>query len=350
MKKYVYTVIIITFLILSHCALRAQDGHNSVLFNSDWKFHRGDLDTGKSNFGTAGWRAVTLPHDWSSEGPFSQDWASATGFAPAGIGWYRKEFRLPAKGDQQTFLYFDGVYNNSEVWINGHDLGKRPSGFISFQYELTQYLKPNAENELLVRVDHSEFADSRWYTGSGIYRNVYLITTNRVHIGLWGVAFTTPVANAGRADGKVTLSVVNNATSPAGVVVKCSLVDSMGGAVGADSRSLEIKQGDTVAAQLNFTVKNPRLWSLEKPDLYKLIITVMSNGKVLDEWQDRVGIRDIRFDANEGFFLNGENRKIKGVCIHDDAGVLGVAVPREVWYRRSQCCTNEPQSSRRLPL
>jgi beta-galactosidase len=334
MKKNVSTSVIIMFLVLCHCVLHAQNRHNSVLFNSDWKFHKGDLDTGKGGLDTASWRSVELPHDWSSEGPFSQDWASGTGFAPAGIGWYRKVFRMPAKGDQQTFIYFDGVYNNSEVWINGHRLGKRPSGFVSFQYELTKFLRPNAENELLVRVDHSEFADSRWYTGSGIYRNVYLITTNRVHISLWGVAFTTPVANTDKADARVNVSIVNNAIFSTGAIVKCSLVDPKGTIIGADNKSLKIKQGDTVAAKFNITVKNPRLWSLEKPDLYRLIVTVTANGRVVDQWQDRVGIRDIRFDANEGFFLNGKNMKLKGVCLHDDAGVLGVAVPREVWYRR----------------
>ncbi|MDB5143070.1 MAG: hypothetical protein JWQ66_1783 [Mucilaginibacter sp.] len=334
MKKVVRLTIIVMFLILCHGILCAQNGHNSVLFNGDWKFHKGDLDTSKSEFTKTEWRAVELPHDWSNEGPFSQEWASATAFTPAGIGWYHKKFRLTVNGDQQTFIYFDGVYDNSEVWINGHKLGKRPSGFVSFQYELTKYLKPNTDNELLVRVDHTEFADSRWYTGSGIYRNVYLITTNRVHIGLWGVAFTTPVVKASSADAKVNVSLVNNSALPADVVVKCRLVDPRGGIVGTDNKNLKIKQGDTVTAKLDFNIKNPRLWSLEKADLYQLIVTVTAKGKVVDEWRDRVGIRDIRFDANEGFFLNGKNMKLKGVCIHDDAGVLGVAVPKEVWYRR----------------
>jgi beta-galactosidase len=138
-----------------------------------------------------------LPHDWSIEGPFSDEWASATGYLPGGIGWYKKTFNAEANWQgKQVYIYFDGVYKNSEVWINGHYLGKRPNGFIPFQYELSKFLNYKGKNIITVKADHSDFADSRWYTGSGIYRNVYLVVKNPVHVDLWGVAFTTPKVSA----------------------------------------------------------------------------------------------------------------------------------------------------------
>jgi len=149
----------------------AQSPRQTELFTAGWKFHKGDVPDGESNkLEDHDWRAVELPHDWSIEGPFSQQWASGTGFLPAGIGWYRKTFSMNEPGQgKQVFIYFDGVYKNSEVWLNGHSLGKRPNGYIPFQYELTPFLQ-KGNNVLAVKVDHTKFADSRWYTGSGIYR------------------------------------------------------------------------------------------------------------------------------------------------------------------------------------
>ncbi len=334
MKKLVRPCFAVLLMLLFQVVSFAQNGHNSILFNTGWKFHKGDLDTTKRSINTTAWRSIELPHDWSAEGPFSQQWASGTAFAPTGIGWYSKKFNLTVKSGLQTFIYFDGVYSNSEVWINGHFLGKRPSGFISFQYELTKYLKTSGQNELLVKVDHSQFADSRWYTGSGIYRNVYLITTNPVHIGLWGVAFTTPKITDAIADAKVSVSIVNNSSITTGLVVKSNLIDPSGKIISSDSRALKINREDTMSVALSFKVHTPRLWSVEKPNLYQLAITVTADGKVVDQWREKVGFRDVRFDPNEGFFLNGRNMKLKGVCLHDDAGVLGVAVPKEVWSRR----------------
>ncbi|HTN35774.1 MAG TPA: beta galactosidase jelly roll domain-containing protein, partial [Arachidicoccus sp.] len=164
------------------------------IFNNDWDFHKGDIANGiLAVESEKDWRKLNLPHDWSIEGPFSEEWASATAYLPSGIAWYKKTFKMDRhwKG-KQIQIYFDGVYKNSEVWINGHFLGKRPNGFIPFYYDLTPYLKSRGENTIAVKVDHREFADSRWYTGSGIYRNVYLIVQNPVHIGLWDVAFSTP--------------------------------------------------------------------------------------------------------------------------------------------------------------
>ena len=166
-----------------------QDVRTEANFNYSWKFHLGDVaEADKIGFNDSEWRELDLPHDWSVEGSFSDQWASGTGYLPGGIGWYRKTFNVAeTEKDKQIAIYFDGVYNNSEVWINGHYLGKRPNGYVSFQYDLTPHLNFGEENTIAVRVDHSKYADSRWYTGSGIYRDVKLITMSKCHIKQWGV-------------------------------------------------------------------------------------------------------------------------------------------------------------------
>ncbi|MBE7170074.1 MAG: DUF4982 domain-containing protein [Williamsia sp.] len=312
----------------------SQSPRQTVLFTDDWKFHKGDVPDGQTeNFDDHDWRPVELPHDWSIEGPFSQQWASGTGFLPGGIGWYRKIFQInnPDPG-KKIFIYFDGVYKNSEVWLNGHLLGRRPNGYIPFQYELTPYLQ-KGKNTFAVKVDHSKFADSRWYPGSGIYRNVYLITKDPVHIGLWGTRFVTPQVSEQNAAAEVTVSINNTLATPANIVVEARLLQ--GTTVVASARKKTSLAGKaTQDTRLSFMVSQPLLWSVEQPNLYTLTTTVYQNGRKVDEYSEKAGIRSIRFDANTGFYLNGENMKLKGVCIHHDAGALGAAVPREVWQRR----------------
>ena len=328
--------LLLLILLLTNLRLQAQPGRSKVLFNSNWKFHKGDVQQGETaNFNDSQWRTLDLPHDWSIEGPFSSEWASATAFLPAGIGWYRKTFIIPERANNKNiYAYFDGVYNNSEVWINGHYLGKRPNGFISFQYELTPYLKTKGKNLLAVRVDHSKFADSRWYTGSGIYRNVYLITTSPIHIDLWGTAFSTVSVEANHSVSKVMVTVKNTSSHTKNVTIKATLYDDHGRLAASNSKEQAVITGSTNEATLTLDVTNPLLWSVEKPQLYHLHTALYIYNKKMDELIENVGIRKIRFSADSGFFLNGKNRKIKGVCLHDDAGALGVAVPEEVWKRR----------------
>jgi beta-galactosidase len=322
-------------LLLLPALLRAQETRQQLLFNADWHFYKGDAPGAeKSAFNDAGWRTLNVPHDWSIEGPFSKEWASGTGYSPGGIGWYRKTFSIePGWKGKQISIFFDGVYKNSEVWINGHYLGKRPNGFIPFQYELTPYLLPG-NNTIAVKVDHSDFADSRWYTGSGIYRNVYLVATNPVHIDQWGVAFSTPVVSATSATVNVKTTVTNNTKANKQVTVVCSLISGLEDTAGKAQKVITVASNATTGTDCSFTVKNPRLWSVDKANTYLLMVTLYAEGKKIDEWGSEVGIRSIRFDANKGFFLNGEPIKLQGVCIHDDAGVFGVAVPEEVWARR----------------
>lgn len=330
----------ITFLILlTICLLgsrSAQAQRQQLLFNADWKFHLGDVPGSEQpRAADADWRALDLPHDWSIEGPYSEQWASATAFLPGGVGWYRKAFTVPAGfRNKKVFIYFDGVYKNSEVWLNGHSLGKRPSGFASFQYELTPHLNATGPNVLAVKVDHHEAADSRWYTGSGIYRNVYLLATAPVHIRPWGVAFTTPTVSASAATGKVAVSFTNASASAASVTVTSTLLDAKGQSVATARQTVPTKPGADATATLTLPIKQPALWSVDHPNLYRLRTNLAVAGQPTDEVTEEVGIRTIRFDANQGFFLNGENLKLKGLCIHDDAGALGVAVPPEVWERR----------------
>jgi hypothetical protein len=316
--------------------VQAQNPRQQVLFNADWKFHKGDVATAeKVEFNDNDWRRLELPHDWSIEGPFSQEWASATAFLPGGIGWYRKTFEVPANfRSKKVFVYFDGVYKNSEVWLNGHLLGKRPSGFASFQYELTPYLNAGGKNVVAVKADHSQVADSRWYTGSGIYRNVYLVATEPVHVSLWGVGFTTPEVTASAATGKVTVAVTNMSAAAASVLVKSTLLDPQGKVVATAQQQVQARPKADAQAAMTLKISKPSLWSVDKPSLYKLRVALSVQGKPTDEVVEEVGVRTIRFDANQGFFLNGKNLKLKGVCLHDDAGALGVAVPEEVWERR----------------
>jgi beta-galactosidase len=221
-------------------------------------------------------------------------------------------------------------------------------GFISFQYGLSKYLNFNAPNILTVKVDHSQFADSRWYTGSGIYRNVYLVVKDPVHIAQWGVQFTTPKVSKELAEASTRVYIVNHTSKKTIATIECKLVDLKGALVAKTSKEIQLAGSDSVSTDLTLQVKDPQLWSVDNPNLYKLTVFLKSNGKVTDEWNDQVGIRNIRFDANEGFFLNGQNLKLKGVCIHDDAGALGVAVPEEVWLRRLKLLKEAGSNSIRM--
>ncbi len=308
-----------------------------VLFNNGWKFYKGDIPgADQSDFDDSSWKEITLPHDWSIEEKFSPEWASGTGYLPGGIGWYRKRFSLPESDfPEKVFVYFDGVYKNSEVWINGHYLGKRPNGFIPFQYELTSFLNPRGkENVMAVKVNHSDFADSRWYTGSGINRNVYLIMTDPLRIDPWGVKFSTGIGSGQRAKAMITVAVTNERTSGEKIALDVKLLDYERKVVGRVQKTFRIDQGGKIKSDLVLMLKDPMLWSVKNPYLYHLQVDLVNDGRVTDSQEIPVGIRSIRFDANKGFFLNDKNVKLKGVCIHDDAGVLGTATPREVWIRR----------------
>ena len=308
---------------------------NRELINADWYFNLGDIKYGGAEFfDHSEWRKLELPHDWSVESVASPSLASCTGYLPGGIGWYRKDLDIPKnKEGNKVYVYFEGVYNNSEVFINGKWIGKRPNGYVSFMYDLTPYLNFGGRNVLAVRVDHSQDADSRWYTGSGIYRDVYLVYANPVHIGLWGVSYSAKV-NQKNAVLSVQAEVENTEKMPVTVKVLHEVFDRDGKKVGAGSRDYSLKADEMVKKELTISVAQPKLWSLENPYLYTIRTTLSKGGKVIDRTETQAGIRSLTFDPNKGFALNGKFMKVKGVCIHHDAGCLGAAVPKEVWRRR----------------
>jgi beta-galactosidase len=305
--------------------------------NLDWKFHLGEnTETWFKGFDDKQWKDVTLPHDWSVTEPFSKEHSSGSGYLSGGVGWYRTHFTLPEelKG-KKVWVVFDGVYNNSMVWVNSFYLGKRPYGYSTFAYDITHAASFGDDaTQISVRVNHEHTADSRWFTGSGITRKVSVIVKEPLYIDLNGVFFSSPEVGAGSALVRVQVSVVNETGEDAAVVMRCTLLDDKGNAVVSMEKDCRITAGQNAKAELSGTVRNPLLWSPESPNLYTLKTEVLSQGQPVDIEENRVGIRAFRFDADKGFFINGSNMKIKGVCVHHDAGCLGAAVMKMVWERR----------------
>ncbi len=307
---------------------------NAEKWNEDWRFLRIDsawnvfesTDMKDVTFDDSRWRPVTLPHDWGVEQPMSPDKGSCQGYLPGGIGWYRKTFE--ASSAPRQYVYFEGVYNYSEVYLNGHLLGMRPSGFASFLYDMTPHLNRNGKNVLAVRVNHSAEADSRWYTGSGIYRNVWLVTAPEIHLAQWGTAYRLRSISSRKAEIEVDIETTDQRAqqSPRQMQATVELADDEGRIVASTTTTIASQGKKTV--RLN--ISNPQRWTLDKPYLYTLT-TRLDNG---DQSVVKAGLRTLEFSADKGFALNGQRMKVKGVCVHDDAGVLGTAVPKEVWRRR----------------
>ena len=299
-------------------------------FNEGWRFCLGDgSEYADAGFVDDGWRMLNLPHDWAIEGDFSKDNQSGTGGGalPGGIGWYRKTF-VPEKSDsdKKFRIVFDGVYMNSEVFLNGISLGDRPYGYITFSYDLTPHLKWGEENVLAVRVDNSEQPNSRWYSGCGIYRNVWLVKTGAVHVGEWGTYVTTPVVNELEAVVAVQTTVSNEDRKAARVIVRSSLYDAERRCVAETDTLCDINgTEDTIAVQ-ELTVADPQLWNVDSPYLYTLVTELLDGERCIDRYETSVGIRTFSFDAKKGFSLNGKPMKINGVCMHHDLGCLGAAV------------------------
>ncbi len=312
----------------------------TISFDPGWEFLKDDAKGAEEpGFDDSSWRPLSVPHDWSIEGPFDEKnpTGSSGGFLPAGVGWYRKHFVLPS-GDTQKrlFIDFDGVMANSDVWINGFHLGKRPYGYVSFRYELTGHLTfgDNAPNVLAVRVDNSVQPASRWYSGAGIYRHVRLVVSDPVHLDHWGTFVTTPNVSAASATVHVQSRVVNQSNSAQEITVHLTLLDPSGHAVKSVQANQSVEAGHLVDFEQDVPVANPDVWDLRHPVLYHLVSQVQKDGATLDDETTSLGIREFHFDAATGFWLNGKNWKLKGVCLHNDAGALGSAVPKSVWEIR----------------
>lgn len=305
----------------------------SLDFTADWAFRLGD-DTAaaRPDYNDADWRKLNLPHDWAIEGEFSKDNPSGTGGGalPGGIGWYRKTFTADKADEGKRYrIDFDGAYMNSTVYINGHELGTRPYGYISFSYDLTPYIKWGVENVLAVRVDNAEQPNSRWYSGCGIYRNVWLTKLNPAHIAQWGTYVTAEDVSKNSAQLKIRTKLQYDAEAQmADVILQSRLVDADGNAVGEAVSEAQLMPLTPAEVEQEIHLKNPRLWSIDTPYMYRVesILKDKQTGEVLDRYYTPTGIRTFRFDAQKGFILNGEQVKINGVCMHHDLGCLGAAV------------------------
>jgi beta-galactosidase len=310
-------------------------------FDAGWHFLKGDAPGAEAVvFDDSKWRTVDTPHDWSIEGPFAakNPTGGSGGFLPAGVGWYRKSFTLPSEyAGRRIFVEFDGVMANSDVWINGAHLGKRPLGYISFGYELTGHLfiGNRKTNILAVRADNSGQPASRWYSGAGIYRHVRLVVTDPVHLAKWETYITTPRITKTETAVRVQGAILNQSGKSREVALQITIVSP----TGKSERIVQLKPrmipaGQSVNFQEEMSVADPKLWQLEQPNLYKARLVVRASNAILDDEETFFGIRDARFVPETGFWLNGRNVKIKGVCLHHDGSAFGAAVPLRVWERR----------------
>ena len=329
-------LLMVTLIVLcsSQAFANARPG-NTINFNRGWRFNLGDVTNGQApDLDDSKWRTLNLPHDWSIEGEFSEK--NPAGFnggaLPGGIGWYRKTFNLsePAKG-KFVFIDFDGVYRNSEVWINGHFLGKRPYGYISFQYNLTPYLNVGEKNVIAVKVDNSQQPNSRWYSGSGIYRNVWLTTTDHVGVDHWGTYITTPEVSEQSAKVVVKTTLREILQSNVTLSSQVNLTTIIYGPTGLEvarvtSKNIQVNSHAPTQVTQELKVEHPSVWWIETPFLYRAVSGVETGGKIVDRYETTFGIRYFAFDREKGFFLNGKRVKINGVCDHHDLGALGAAV------------------------
>ena len=331
MKKFTLksVVLISSFLLLfTACLPEEKDIRIIEDFNFDWHFKLGNHPEAiKQEFKDTDWRTLNLPHDWSIEGNFSEtNPAKAAGGAlPTGIGWYRKTFTVPeAWVDKSVAIEFDGIYRNSEVWINGNYLGKRPYGYSSFSYNLTDHLNYGEQtNVIAVKVDNSAQPNSRWYTGSGIYRNVRLVAVEKLHVEHWGTYVTTPKVSNENASVNLEVTIKNDSR----LIKKFKLVTAIFDA--DDNEVARVASLEKLFPKLTYTktstfeIRNPELWNLEKPYLYKVVTKIYEDSELVDNYETPFGIRYFNFDAQKGFSLNGKETKILGVNLHHDNGALG---------------------------
>lgn len=330
MRKNIFVI-----LLLMCVSLHARDRQN---FDADWLFVLADTAAmSQPDYNDRSWRRLDLPHDWSIEGDFmaSAPAGAGGGALSGGVGWYRKHFKVNAQANKRYYVQFDGAYMNSTVYINGHELGTRPYGYISFEYDITQWLNPNGDNVIAVRVDNSKQPNCRWYSGSGIYRHVYLLQTEQVHVAQWGV-FAKPTLNAKMNKGRVEIEVeVVNYNNK--VKVNHSLLDAKGKVVGKTKATYIANSASNAENGLfksSINLSNPKLWDVTSPSVYTLRTEVRVGDRLVDTYDTPIGFRSFKFDAEKGFFLNGKSMKINGVCQHHDLGCLGAAVNEDALYRQ----------------
>ena len=325
--------VLILFVALAAVTFRAE-AREKINFDKGWRFILADsAQMSLAMYDDSAWRMLNVPHDWAIEGDFSASAPSGNsgGALPGGVGWYRKSFEVAAADKGKLFyIDFDGVYMNAKVWINGQLLGQRPYGYSSFRFDLTPHLKFGARNVVAVRVDNSDQPNSRWYSGCGIYRHVWLVKTEKIHVAHWG---THVVAEGNKVS--VSVSIDNNTTSKQTVVVRNKIISPAGVQVASASKKLSLNpSAKSIRSLSQLKVSRPQIWSCETPYIYKVVTTIEQNGKVVDTYETPTGFRTFKFDAEKGFSLNGKSMKINGVCQHHDLGCLGAAVNEDALYRQ----------------
>lgn len=321
-----------SFLMISLFTFSLAQSRENVDFNSGWEFCLDEDSVTLDTIAGLDWKPVKVPHDWSIALPYSsRNTASSTGFMLGGIGWYKKDFQVDSDVEN-IWIEFDGVYNNSTCWLNGEELGFRPSGYSSFAYDLTPYLKRGQTNRIVVKVDHSQFADSRWYTGSGIYRDVRLVKTSSTHIPQWGTRIETKFMGESEAMIEISTSIAFEQGKHGSILIEGDILNENGQVVQSFENTHGTWNEDQFVVSLG--IQNPVFWDLEKPHLYTAKLRVLEEAKQVDDVAVRFGVRSIAFDSDRGFSLNGKFLKFKGVNLHHDAGAVGAAVPRDIWFSR----------------
>ncbi|MCX6236640.1 MAG: DUF4982 domain-containing protein, partial [Bacteroidia bacterium] len=348
-KAIILSEFILSVLMIGCSAPKFDPANRTQLFDSGWKFNLGDVPGSEAPaFDDSKWRLLDLPHDWSIEdlapksgvtqkGPFSSEsqGGGSTGHVVGGIGWYRKSFILDSNSkDKKNSLLFDGVYMMSDVWVNGKHVGFHPYGYTPFGYDITSYLNPPGEKNLIAVKVNNPGKNSRWYSGSGIYRHVELIETNQVNISQWGNFVTTPEVTKEKATVKMESTIENNSGKDLQIIVATTLFNPKGETVATTEKSELIVSGKQTVVTQNLSLAAPSLWSPESPSLYKAIVTVKTENAISDQTTTSFGIRSISYDAKKGFLLNGENVLLKGGCMHHDNGLLGSATIDRAEERR----------------
>lgn len=328
-KPIVLGALLACFITASMKAANTRPPRQEIGADAGWKFFLGDPSGADAPwFADASWRTVDLPHDWSIESKPAKDnpGGGGEGFFPAGVGWYRKAFHAaPDWKGKRVSVEFDGVYRDATVYLNGHKLGTHPYGYTAFMFDLTPELNLSGENVLAVRVDNSAQPNSRWYSGSGIYRHVRLVVTDPTHVAHWGVFVTAQEATGTSAKVVIRTRVANESSDAAQVTVETTLLDKTGNKVGSAQSTLNIATGKEDEAVQEITVPNPTLWSPASPTLYRAVSTIRQSGKATDEVITSFGIRSLAWSAEKGLLLNGKSIKLTGGSVHHDNGPLGAA-------------------------
>jgi beta-galactosidase len=354
MYKYlqISAIVILIIMIMGGCSINDADHsllsdiegpRSKVLFDFEWKFYRGNADGAeKPDFDDSMWRTLDLPHDWSIEdipGTYSPiDSLSIggidMGYFQGGTGWYRKNFKIPSeiKGKRISII-FEGIYMNSDIWLNGIHLGNHPYGYTSFWYDITEQLQYDKNNVIAVEVKN-EGKNSRWYSGSGIYRHVWIDITEPVHVAHWGTYITTPQVNQSKATVIIENKINNHLSDNRKLIILTRIIDKNGNEIVSGEISREADPGSDLKITQEFEIPSPDLWSLETPSLYTAVTEIKNSGlEILDKVKNKFGIRSISF-TSDGFFLNGENILLKGGCVHHDNGPLGAAAYDRAEERR----------------